>query len=315
MSEPDPIAPQIRALDISDVLELVASEGRTGNLDGRVVVYSIHDGDIVPDLFADPPFARDHGGLTAEFASAFTRERDFGADAVACELARELGLASRLRVRLARALLDAGRFFGLDDGLTPHTSRLAVSSDVTVALDRERIEWLNAAHAAIERGIVDTVLAAQPGCVAIGVHTYDPVSPDGSARPALSLLDLPESVARGEIALPNYREPELRSDDLRSTCEPGFMNTLEKGLRAEGHEVKRNDPYLLPNGAIEVRLHHAARRSEMAAPRAFVLEVRKNCIFDGTCEKGWFEAHRAIQGNAARVAASVAAALSRSLRL
>lgn len=288
----DPTKPRIAPDGLRAVIERVASVAARGDEASPFVLYSIHDGDRVPPAFA--PVA---------FSEAFDRERDFGADTIADFLANALGVGSRLRVRLARSVLDAGRFFGVEDGRGAHTSRRAVPAEIAASCAPHDLDGLAAAHATIEAVIAKEVAAAGPSPIAIGVHTYDPVNPDGSPRPELSLLDLPESVARGS------------ADFLpRSTANPAHLARLATTLADAGFTVRRNDPYLLPDGSLEVRLHRRAQREAWRFRdrlQAFVLEVRKDLICEGRQAKGYFAA-TAIRADSARALADrVARALAR----
>jgi predicted N-formylglutamate amidohydrolase len=287
----DPIIPSPEPLALDGVIEPVATGDSLVATKSPFVLYSIHDGDLVP-----PVFAADATG------EVFARERDFGADAVAESVARALGVGSRLRVRLARSVLDAGRSFGCDDGRAGHTSRLAVPAAIASHADRESLSWLERAHARIEETIAGHVATAGPSPIAIGIHTYDPVNADGTARPELSLLDLPESVARGALDfLP------------RATAVAANLDRLMDALARHGFTVRRNDPYLLPDGSLEVRLHQRARRESWPNRdrlQAFVLEIRKDLICDGRHANGYFAA-TAIRLDAVRALADrVALALS-----
>lgn len=279
----DPCHPHVATDGLDDVIERVATDAARKHDASPFVLYSIHDGDLVTPAFA--PVA---------LGEAFDRERDFGADTVANFLAHALGVGSRLRVRLARSVLDAGRFFGVEDGRGAHTSRRAVPAEIAAACDPHDLEGLAAAHATIEAVIANEVAAAGTSPIAIGVHTYDPVNPDGSPRPELSLLDLPESVARGS------------ADFLpRSTTNPALLDRLTAALAVEGFSIRRNDPYLLPDGSLEVRLHRRAQREAWPNRdrlQAFVLEVRKDLICEGMQAKGYFAA-TAIRADAARALA------------
>lgn len=295
----DPLLPTIAPGDVTDAIDRIVDDAVSSTDPPQFIVYSIHDGDWIPEHLAHA-FDR----------VAFVRERDFGADAVAAAIQRELGLRSRIGVRLARCLLDVGRFHGIDRGGASHTARLSIPLSVAAALSHDEIAWLAAAYSRIDASIdLDRAMAA-PGAVSIGVHTFDPVGADGRTRPELSFLDLPESMAAGDPIVAGYANPELPRAELESTGAPGRLEGMARRLRARGFSVTRNDPYRLPDGAVEVRAHHSARRrGDIVAPHAFVLEVRKDLLFEGAMEHGGFSPRAAIDGAAERIGEAFARAL------
>lgn len=295
----DSLEPNFADLDTGEVCEFVSERTAATTKKARFVLYSVHDGDRVPAL------------LRRHFdAIEFVRERDFGADALAATMQSTLSLRNRMRFRLARCLLDVGRFHGLDIPGAAHTSRASIPARFGSALTPEERLWLDRAHANVDAAITSLRAEAAPDALSIGVHTFDPIGADGSPRPELSLLDLPESVARGRERISGYVTPELRCADFTSTADETRMDQLRDRLIAAGFQVTRNDPYRLPDGAVELRTHHHAKRSgEPIRPSAFVLEVRKDLLFTGEMRNGGFAVHKVIAGAIERIGSALAGSL------
>lgn len=296
----DALEPSFADLDTDEVCEFVADQGAAKTGKDRFVLYSVHDGDRIPAL------------LRRHFDPIeFVRERDFGADALAAVIQAVLSLRNRMRFRLARCLLDGGRFHGLDTPGAAHTSRASIPARIGSTLTPVERLWLDRAHAGVDTAIDRLRSEAAPGALSIGVHTFDPLGADGTPRPELSLLDLPESVARGREAIRGYSNPELRCERFASTADPMRMDRLRDLLETAGFQVTRNDPYRLPDGAVELRTHHRAERSgEPIRPSAFVLEVRKDLLFTGEMRHGGFAPCEVIAGAIERIGSAVAGSLN-----
>ncbi|MEO1368476.1 MAG: hypothetical protein AAFX50_14980, partial [Acidobacteriota bacterium] len=101
--------------EVVDDLELVeivsVDPGRPADLsDDDILIFTIHDGAQVPrHLWGE----RSEEVLSRpDMVSSYVRERDWGANVVAEELARQLGLSGYARVNLSRHIMDFGRFPG-----------------------------------------------------------------------------------------------------------------------------------------------------------------------------------------------------------
>ena len=103
----------------------ITRKSEVSALDSTVLVDTIHDGFVLPDELME--LYEDNAIFRADCAKSFMPERDWGASAVASELARLLGLAGYREVIVARNVLDFGRFPGISRPWSAHLDRLAVS--------------------------------------------------------------------------------------------------------------------------------------------------------------------------------------------
>jgi hypothetical protein len=320
LTVPDPIAASFRPLSPDQAIERVLVDGVVKKpFAGNLVLHVIHDGDVVPAQFAE---LTEDAKAKADLDETFVRERDFGAGLVAAAAAQALSLPHWLRVRLARCVLDAGRFFGIETSGADPLDRLAIEARIASRLDDDGLDHLAECHARIESTILDALLdTSETPRVAIGVHTYDPRNADGSKRPEVAVLSVPRSIALNRAVIARYRDPVLRSADLPQTAEARFVDALIAELKAQNFKVGRNDPYHLPDGSLEVRAHHRdmTRRGGVPVaarqrPQAVVVEVRKDLLFTGDDARGAFAPRAVRAGAAERIGSALGGAIQSALR-
>lgn len=237
----------------------------------RVLVHSLHDGQAIPEAFR-----MTSGGQPrvdpAELERRFVLQRDWGANTVAKELARALGVNRYGRVRVARVLLDFNRF----PGSTPPNvfdplERLAISEPFAEALDHEtKADLLERYYDGISSVLEAKALVGR--VLTITVHTYDELNPSLTVRPDVSLITRPAAY-QIESRMPYGVFDPIYPDRLgESTCSRVARDRISLELERAGWHVSQNHPYALPNGSFEVRaqvwyfFHYLRERFEAALP-------------------------------------------------
>jgi hypothetical protein len=210
----------------------------------RVLVLTVHDGTVVPPQFRSKVRAR-------ELAQAYVRERDWGANLVAHNLACELGLPGYGRVTIARVLLDFNRFPGTTPPNDPDPlERLAIQAPFSETLTHPEkmrvLDIYDRISALIEPHLQDKLIV-------FAVHTYDEHNPSLTSRPHLSLVTQSAHYQR-EATMPYGVFDPMYPDVLgESTCSRILRDRISLNLERSGFRVSNNHPYALPDGSIEVR--------------------------------------------------------------
>ncbi len=217
---------------------------------GKILIHTVHDGDCIPDRF----LVDSEGRPTVPrgvIERAHVRERDWGANLVAHDIAMQLGLAGYGRVRIARALLDFNRFPGsTPPGNREPLDRLAINLPFTAALSHaQKMDLLD-----VYDGISDSFEGhLRDKFIVIGVHTYDEHNPSTTSRPHLSLVNRPAGYQR-EARMPYGVFDPIYPDVLgESMCSRILRDRISLNLERKGYRVSTNHPYALPEGSIEVR--------------------------------------------------------------
>lgn len=237
----------------------------------RLFVLTVHDGDVIPRRFRE----REDGSPSVPLDTlerAHVRERDWGANLVAHELARALGLPCYGRVRIARVLLDFNRFPGsTPPGTRDPLERLSINPPFTETLSHpQKMDLLD---------VYDRISDAMEACfrdklIVLCIHTYDERNPSTTSRPHLSLVNIPATYQR-EARMPHNVFDPIYPDVLaESTCSRILRDRISLNLERKGFRVSSNHPYALPEGSIEVRAQvwyfftYLRRRFEAAHPGA-----------------------------------------------
>jgi len=227
----------------------------------KVLVDVIHAGNIIPESFmvngkgkAIPP---------ERIQAAYVRERDWGAPLVARALASFLGLPGYHRVKIARTLLDFGRFPGVTPHGASHTERMAINKPFAHLLSHPQKRRL---LTDIYDGISDTMEAAIHGkLIKIAIHTYDQFSPSGAERPEFSVITRSEGIEREQPGYITAFDPLYPRELGEFTADPVLRDRVSLTLQKKGLFVEPNYPYSLPEGSLEVR----------ARVWAFFVELRR----------------------------------------
>lgn len=216
----------------------------------KLFVYTVHDGDVIPQRFRFDE--RGRPTVPHEIIErAHARERDWGANLVAKQLAIQLGLPAYGRVRIARALLDFNRFPGnTPPGNRDPLVRLSINRPFTEALSHaqkmDALDLYDSISDRLEQILHDKIIA-------IGIHTYDERNASTTSRPHLSLVTIPAGYQR-EARMPYGVFDPIYPDVLgESTCSRILRDRVSLNLERAGFRVISNHPYALPEGSTEVR--------------------------------------------------------------
>ncbi len=215
----------------------------------RVMIDVIHAGNVIP-----PDFMVDKRGKAIRperFQSAYVRERDWGAPLVARALVSLLGLPGYHRVRIARTLMDFGRFPGVTPHGARHTERLAINKPFSHLLSHPQKRHL---LKDVYDGISDSMESAIVGkLIKIAVHTYDQFSPSGAERPEFSVITRSEGIERETPGYITAFDPLYPKELGEFTADPVLRDRVSLTLQKKGLFVEPNYPYSLPEGSLEVR--------------------------------------------------------------
>ena len=233
-------------VDRPDAVEWIGAPRTTD----EVLVYTIHDGAAVPrHLFGD----RSEEILgRPEIRRAFVAERDWGADLVAGQLARALGLGGFLRVNLARLVMDYGRLPGSSHGKVRHLHRYSFYPPFGDLLsEQQKYDLLEHYYDAVSQAIG---LAAIDKRITFAVHTYDRFNATGTVRPDVSLLSRLLEYSAESTLPPDVFDP-LCPPDLceEATAHRSLTYQMLHDLERGGHRTALNYPYLMPVGSTEIR--------------------------------------------------------------
>ncbi|MEM9554124.1 MAG: N-formylglutamate amidohydrolase [Acidobacteriota bacterium] len=222
---------------------------RDGPADDTLLVYTIHDGADVPRHL----WLRDSETVLErpEILATYIAERDWGADRVARAIARRLGLGGYLRVRLARLVLDFGRFPGASAVGESYLRRHAVYPPVEDLLTPEAIEDLLARYYdAISRQMCDHSARKR---LLLAVHTYDPRNVTGTERPELSLVERSMTYQRKSTLPPHVFDPLFPPQLVETTCARRLTYEVALACESAGWPTAIAYPYTMPEGSMEIR--------------------------------------------------------------
>jgi hypothetical protein len=216
----------------------------------RLFVLTVHDGDVIPQRFREHPDGTPTVPLDL-LERAHVRERDWGANLVAHNLAQQLGLPCYGRVRIARVLLDFNRFPGsTPPGTHDPLQRLSINPPFASTLSHaQKMDLLD---------VYDRISDHMEACfrdklIVLCVHTYDERNPSATSRPHLSLVNIPAGYQR-DARMPHGVFDPIYPDVLgESTCSRILRDRISLNLERKGFRVSSNHPYALPEGSIEVR--------------------------------------------------------------
>ncbi|CAM2068958.1 hypothetical protein SCOR_26555 [Sulfidibacter corallicola] len=223
----------------------------------RIMVHSIHGGDLIPNPFHDALIKRGPLGIGHILEQGYFTEKDWGTFQLSQKLSEYLGLPGYLRVNLARVLMDFGRFPGITPPEAGHLDRYAINYPFSYFLDHgERTHLLEACYDEASQVFED----AMPGKMLIlDIHTYDKYNPavghadKGTLRPEVSLIYRSLSF-QANTRMPYGLFDRLFPDELAEfTADRRLTARMALTLEKNGIGVGLNYPYLLPDGSVEVR--------------------------------------------------------------
>jgi len=178
-------------------------------------------------------------------------ERDWGANVVAEELARALGLAGYYRVNIARVLMDFGRFPGITPRNAEHLHRYAINYPFSKLLSYQQKKHLfERVYDPMSRLIEDYV---RHKFLKIAIHTYDTHNPSGTLRPPTSLVTRSVSIQRHSEMPLGVFDPLYPDILAEFTADRILRDRISLTLEKANISVAHNYPYSFPEGSIEVR--------------------------------------------------------------
>ncbi|MFT4975838.1 MAG: hypothetical protein ACI8S6_001731, partial [Myxococcota bacterium] len=178
-------------------------------------------------------------------------EKDWGADQVAKMLSAKLGLIGFWRVRIARCLMDFGRFPGETTPGASHLNRFAINDPSVrfLAHDQKR-ELLSGFFDPISSQIEALLSDCR---LKIAVHTYDRLNETGTERPLVSLIYRSQGYQTLN-RMPYGVFDHIYPDHLGEfTVDRRLVARISLELEKRGVTVAYNHPYALPEGSVEVR--------------------------------------------------------------
>lgn len=218
-----------------------------------VLIDSIHGGDIIPARFAESLGQLADGDVTKcqAMQAAYATEKDWGADQVARMLSAKLGLAGCWRVRVARCLMDFGRFPGVTNPGASHLSRFAINDPSARFLSHDQKRDL---LASFFDPISTTLEGLVPGRrLKIAVHTYDRLNDTGTERPLVSLIYRSQSYQTLNRMPYNVFDPTYPDHLGEFSVDRRLVARISLELEKKGVTVAYNHPYALPEGSVEIR--------------------------------------------------------------
>ena len=222
----------------------IIGEGRPGE---DAVVFTIHDGNQIPRGLAGE-------GTEAilerpDVSRAYVKERDWGANLVAREVAREIGLGGYLRINLARLVMDYGRFPGSSDDKSPYLHRRAIFPPFHDILSEE------AKHDVLRYYDDISLLLTKrlPGKrLTLAIHTYDSYNESGTERPEISLVSRLLEYQINSTMPPDVFDPLFPPILCESTCHRRLAYRILLNLEQGGYHAALNYPYVMPVGSLEI---------------------------------------------------------------
>ena len=240
-------------------------ESEVSELDSTVLVDTIHDGFVLPDELME--LYEDNATFRADCAKSFMPERDWGASAVASELARLLGLAGYREVIIARNVLDFGRFPGISRPWSAHLDRLAVSGPLAPYIQKTCPDAILKLYSRIANEVESTIEAKlqdasstdpatkirESRFIHIAIHTFDQYGAEGLRRPVVGLIDRSRSIEQ-QGHLPDGVFSRLFPDDLATfSADQMLKSAISCALERNYIPEVSDRPYKLPEGSVQMR--------------------------------------------------------------
>ncbi len=256
---------QPEIVDSLDAAELVG-EDRPGD---DALVFTIHDGDQIPRHLLGERTEEVLG--RPEVAAAYMKERDWGANLIAREIGRELGLGGYLRINLARVVMDYGRFPGSSDAQASYLGRSAIFPPFHHLLSEEAKHEVLRCYDEISRQLTRRLPGKR---VALALHTYDPLNASGTERPEISLVSRLLDYQIHSNVPPKVFDPLFPPILCESTCHRTLAYQVLLNLERGGYSTAHNYPYVMPVGSLEIRAQvwfffsNLKRRFESAEPQS-----------------------------------------------
>ncbi len=255
------VRPEI--VDRLETAEIVGEE-RPGD---DVLVFTIHDGGQVPrHLFGD---RSEEVMERPEVVDSYMKERDWGANLLARELARELGLGGYMRINLARVVMDYGRFPGSTGAEAAYLQRSAIFPPFHDLLSEEAKHEVLGYYDSISLALTRLLSGKR---VTVALHTYDRFNKSGTERPEISLVSRLLEYQVNSTVPPDFFDPLFPPILCEATCHRRLTYQALVNLERCGYHTAQNYPYVMPVGSLEIRaqvwyfFRHLRRHFEAAFP-------------------------------------------------
>ncbi|MEM7296424.1 MAG: tRNA-guanine transglycosylase, partial [Pseudomonadota bacterium] len=170
---------------------------------------------------------------------------------VAARTASSLGLDGCSRIRIARVLMDFGRFPGETPRGADHLRRFALNYPFSDLLDFRKKRMV------LERwydGCSDVLEPVVRGrSVMLGIHTYDPHNESGTGRPDISIITRPIGYQENSRMPLGVFDPLFPDELAECTADRVLRDRLSITMEKANLRVAHNYPYCFPEGSVEVR--------------------------------------------------------------
>ncbi|MEM1181205.1 MAG: N-formylglutamate amidohydrolase [Acidobacteriota bacterium] len=217
--------------------------------DDDILIFTIHDGAQVPrHLWGE----RSEEVLSRpDMVAAYVRERDWGANVVAEQLARQLGLSGYARVNLSRHIMDFGRFPGTSSVGENYLMRHSLFPPAELLLTEDAIHDLLARYYdGISQAITQHFANKR---ITIAIHSYDPYNANGTERPKIGLVTRSLSYQNESTIHPYVFDPLFPAILCEAVSDRALTYQVLLDLEKHGHHTALNYPYLMPEGSVEIR--------------------------------------------------------------
>lgn len=214
-----------------------------------ILIFTIHDGAQVPrHLWGE----RSEEILSRpDMLAAYVRERDWGANTVAKQLARKLGLSGYARVNLSRHIMDFGRFPGTSAVGENYLMRHSLFPPAEFLLTENAIHDLLARYYdGVSQALTQHFANKR---ITIAIHTYDPYNSNGTERPKIGLVTRSLSYQNESTIQPYVFDPLFPAMLCEAVSDRALTYQVLLDLEKAGHHTALNYPYLMPEGSVEIR--------------------------------------------------------------
>ncbi len=242
-----------------------------------VLINTVHDGDLIPQPYwsaLHEEWGNDDERM-AEFDFDYVRERDWGSDLVAAAMVQSLNkygfrCEGYQRIKIARVLMDFGRFPGHTRLHADHLDRFAINYPFSYILDFHLKKHLLENYYDEISSRMEPIVAQK--MIMISIHTYDRYNEAGTERPLTSVINRPMSYQLHSTMPFDFFDPIYPPVLGEYTADRRLTHRLALMLERAGFPSADNYPYLLPSGSMEVRAQvwlffkHLCKHFEEAYP-------------------------------------------------
>lgn len=226
--------------------------------DIELLITTVHDGELIPAPFWNA-LQEEWGGneeKMSEFDFHYVRERDWGSDLVAAAMVHSLNkygyrCEGYHRVKIARVLMDFGRFPGHTRFHADHLDRFAINYPFSYILDFQLKKYLLENYYDVISDRIEPIVAKK--MIMVSIHTYDQYNDAGTERPLTSVINRPITYQLHSTMPLDFFDPMFPPVLGEYTADRKLTHRLALMLERAGFPSADNYPYLLPSGSLEVR--------------------------------------------------------------